>query len=67
MKKQTIYYACLITFVVLYLTACKKDGTSPNNPLNGRTTAVFNPDKTYGKMTDVDGNQYKTIKIGNHF
>ena len=64
MKKQTIYYTCLIAFVVLYLTACKKDGPLPNNPLNGRTTAVFNPDKSYGKMTDFDGNQYKTIKIG---
>ena len=65
MKKQTIYYTCLIAFVVLYLTACKKDGPLPNNPLNGRTTAVFNPGKSYGKMFDVDGNQYKTIKIGN--
>ena len=66
MKKQTIYYTCLIAFVVLNLTACRKDKPElPNNPLNGRTTAVFNPDKNYGKMFDVDGNQYKTIKIGN--
>ncbi len=26
---------------------------------------VFNPSKTYGTVTDVDNNTYKTIKIGN--
>jgi len=31
---------------------------------NGLTTAVFNPTKTYGTMTDQDGNIYKTIVIG---
>jgi uncharacterized protein (TIGR02145 family) len=25
---------------------------------------VFNPDLTYGSLTDIDGNTYKTIKIG---
>jgi len=33
-------------------------------PTNGITTAVFNATKTYGTMTDQDGNVYKTITIG---
>jgi Fibrobacter succinogenes major domain (Fib_succ_major). len=33
-------------------------------PTNGLTTAVFNNTKTYGKMTDQEGNEYKTIVIG---
>lgn len=28
------------------------------------STIVFNPDLTYGTMTDIDGNIYKTITIG---
>jgi uncharacterized protein (TIGR02145 family) len=31
---------------------------------NGLTTAVFNDTKTYGTMTDQEGNVYKTITIG---
>lgn len=34
------------------------------NPTNGKTTALFNPSKTYGSLTDQDGNVYKTIAIG---
>ena len=33
-------------------------------PTNGLTTAAFNTTKTYGTMTDQDGNVYKTITIG---
>lgn len=56
----------IITLIILSMFSCNKDEpTTPSNPLNGRTTAVFNPDKSYGTMTDIDGNIYKTIVIGN--
>jgi len=51
--------ALLLSFMI---NSCKKDES--NNATNGKTTAVFNPNLTYGTMTDQDGNEYKTITIG---
>ncbi len=51
-------------FAMLFTTNCKKDDPSPGNPTNGKTTAIFNSSLEYGKMTDQDGNTYKTIVIG---
>jgi len=55
----------LIALFAIVFNACKKSDTTPTvpNPTNGKTTAVFNPNKTYGTMTDQDGNVYKTIVI----
>jgi uncharacterized protein (TIGR02145 family) len=40
--------------------------TSPNSQFDGNTPSpLFNPDLTYGMVTDIDGNVYKTIQIGN--
>lgn len=50
-----------------FASSCEKDDDnepSSGNSINGKTTAVFNPDITYGNMTDQDGNAYKTVTIG---
>ena len=48
--------------VLLVIIACKKENIY--NPTNGKTTVVFNPNVSYGSMTDQDGNVYKTVTIG---
>jgi uncharacterized protein (TIGR02145 family) len=54
-----------IGFVLIFTNSCKKDdNNNPGNPTNGKTTAVFNSQLSYGTMTDQDRNTYKTIKIG---
>jgi len=65
MKKQNIFYSLILIGYIITNTSCKPDEPkTPDNPLNGKTTAVFNPDKTYGTVTDIDWNVYKTIVIG---
>ena len=52
---------------LVFASSCEKDddnGPSSGNSTNGKTTAVFNPDVSYGTMTDQDGNLYKTVTIG---
>ena len=53
----------VISAVLITVTGCRKL-PPPSSPYNGRTTAVFNPEKKYGIVVDVDGNVYKTIMIG---
>ena len=50
--------------------ATNKDGTAYGNEIMFQTQItvmpiIFNPDLTYGTVTDIDGNIYKTIAIGN--
>lgn len=54
----------LLGILLFQFSGCSKEEDDDQNPTNGKTTAVFNPDKTYGSMTDQDGNTYKTITIG---
>jgi uncharacterized protein (TIGR02145 family) len=35
-----------------------------NNITSSGTGIIFNPNLTYGSVTDIDGNNYKTIQIG---
>ena len=62
MKKAKLFlYPLLIMGSVSLLTfSCKKDNTGAP----AATLVTFNPNKTYGTMTDIDGNTYKTITIG---
>ncbi len=54
-----LFVATLFTSV---FNSCKKDDNPESeNSFNGKTTALFNPDITYGTMTDQEGNVYKTI------
>ncbi len=56
----------MLILVAIMFMSCDKEDTSTNldNITNNKTTAVFNPSKTYGTLTDQDGNVYKTITIG---
>ncbi|MDP1622247.1 MAG: hypothetical protein Q8M08_07895 [Bacteroidales bacterium] len=51
-----------LCLLLLLIPCCIKEVNT--NPTNGKTTALFNPGKTYGSLTDQDGNIYKTIVIG---
>lgn len=54
-----------LVFALFFTLSCENDEPElDDNTLNGRTTAVFNSNKKYGKVIDVDGNLYKTIVIG---
>ena len=57
-----IFPVMVIGFLLMFTQNCEKDDFF--NPTNGKTTALFNPAKTYGSLTDQDGNLYKTITIG---
>src|ERR1035437_6086866 len=52
----------VIGFVLVIMNGCKKDDSSNNTTQSG---IIFNSKLTYGSVTDVDGNVYKTIAIGN--
>ena len=60
MKNNTrilIYPLLLLGVLLMFTSSCKKeDDILP--PI------LFNPDLTYGSVTDIDGNVYKTITIG---
>ena len=60
-KNKFWIYTLLIGIFLVLKTSCTK---VEDNPTNGRTTALFNPNLAYGSMTDQDGNVYKTITIG---
>ncbi len=63
-KKPNISISMLLLMGVflVFSSSCEKD--ADDNPTNGKSTAMFNPNVSYGKMTDQDGNVYKTVTIG---
>ena len=66
MQPSSKYSVSILGLILALIISCEPDKPKlPDNLLNGRTTAIFNPDKSYGTVTDIDGNVYKTIQIGN--
>lgn len=61
MYKRFLKISVLIAFVAIVISSCSKD---VDDSTNGKTTAVFNSNVSYGSMTDQDGNVYKTVTIG---
>jgi len=61
---QKLVYPWFLIWILCSIPACKKSEKTIDKQTNGRTTAIFNPDVTYGTMTDQDGNIYKTVVIG---
>ena len=62
MKQSISIIPLLILSVFLILaSSCEKDD---NESPSSSSTAVFNPNITYGSMTDQDRNVYKTVTIG---
>lgn len=66
MNNRDGFYPIILMALSLLIicNSCKKDDDEPVNPTNGKTKAVFNPNLTYGTMTDQEGNRYRTITIG---
>jgi uncharacterized protein (TIGR02145 family) len=54
-------FACAI---IISNTGCKKINDLELNPTNGKTSAIFNSNVSYGTLTDQVGNIYKTVTIG---
>ena len=61
MKTKTAFYVLLLIGLLLIpLFNCKRE----TDTTASTTTIIFNPNLTYGSVTDIDGNIYKTITIG---
>jgi uncharacterized protein (TIGR02145 family) len=59
-------YLLFFCLALIFISCGKSESDDPESSIsyNGKSTAVFNPNLTYGTMTDIDGNEYKTIQIG---
>lgn len=66
--KHASHNLLLLMLATMALSSCelieKETKKETTDPVNNQSSVVFNPDKTYGTMTDYDGNTYKTITIG---
>ena len=63
-KNFAILNALLMKVLVVLFTACEKDNLSVNKQIPiPDSIIIFNPDRTYGTVSDIDGNVYKTVTI----
>jgi uncharacterized protein (TIGR02145 family) len=64
-KNRILIYSLIIMGFLLMLTySCKKDDKKDDTTPTPNNGIIFNPNLTYGTITDIDGNVYKTITIG---
>ncbi len=61
-KNFWMYPVLLTGMAIVLLNSCEKSGKDGKD--EGSSGIVFNKNKTYGTVTDIDGNVYKTIVIG---
>ena len=61
MKPKAFSISVLTLALAFSLVSCCKDNPEPRK---GKSNAIFNLDKTYDTVKDIDGNEYKTITIG---
>jgi uncharacterized protein (TIGR02145 family) len=60
--KLCIFPFMVMGFVLILTNSCKKDNNNDNTTQN--SGIIFNSKLTYGTVTDISGNVYKTITIG---
>lgn len=63
-SKKTIYLAFFILFLLIQIISCKRESDDLQEDLP--SPIVFNSNLTYGTITDIEGNVYKTIEIGDY-
>jgi uncharacterized protein (TIGR02145 family) len=65
-RKQFFNYPLILLGGLLMLSiSCNKENNNQSEPTYGKNIPIlFNPNKTYGTIADIDGNVYKTIIIG---
>ncbi|HPT11682.1 MAG TPA: fibrobacter succinogenes major paralogous domain-containing protein [Bacteroidales bacterium] len=64
MFKDSITASVVFVSITLMFSSCNGHNDPDPNPTNGRTSAIFNSEITYGTMTDREGNVYRTVTIG---
>jgi uncharacterized protein (TIGR02145 family) len=60
---RRLFQVLIIASLLITTNACSKKNSDNNT--DNTSTIVFNPSLTYGTANDLEGNSYKTIKIGN--
>ncbi len=64
MKNRICISLIIMGFALILMNSCKTDDSINSATSSQNGGLIFNPNLTYGTVTDVDGNIYKTINIG---
>jgi len=63
-KNLTLLSVLLMLGLVIIITGCEEDNLSNKKRIPLPDSIIrFNPDRTYGTVSDIDGNVYKTVTI----